>query len=66
MHATTAEGAFPETTMLTSARQAFENASTNVAAAQMRNALTTLAESVTEEETKKVKISKTYQIAVGS
>jgi UTP--glucose-1-phosphate uridylyltransferase len=33
--------------------QAFENASTNIAAAQMRNSLTTLAESVKDPEQKK-------------
>lgn len=33
--------------------QAFENTSTNVAAAQMRNALTNLAESVKDPEQKK-------------
>ncbi len=35
-------------------RKAFENASTNVAAAQMRNALTELAETVKDPEQKKV------------
>ena len=34
--------------------KAFENASTNVAAAQMRNALTELAETVKDPEQKKV------------
>jgi UTP--glucose-1-phosphate uridylyltransferase len=39
---------------LTDNTQAFENTSTNVAAAQMRNALTNLAETVTEPEQKKM------------
>jgi UTP--glucose-1-phosphate uridylyltransferase len=39
---------------LTSIAQAFENTSTNVAAAQMRNALTNLAETVEDPEQKKV------------
>ena len=34
--------------------QAFENTSTNIAAAQMRNALTTLAETVKDPEQKKL------------
>jgi hypothetical protein len=34
--------------------QAFENASTNIAAAQMRNALTHLSETVKDPEEKKV------------
>jgi hypothetical protein len=37
--------------------QAFENASTNIAAAQMRNALTTLAESVKDSEQKKASLA---------
>ena len=37
--------------------KAFENASTNVAAAQMRNALTELAETVTDPSEKKVRPS---------
>lgn len=40
---------------LTSFLQAFENASTNIAAAQMRNALTNLAETVRDPEQKKVR-----------
>lgn len=40
--------------MLIDLNKAFENASTNVAAAQMRNALTELAETVKEPEQKKV------------
>lgn len=40
--------------MLIDPTKAFENASTNVAAAQMRNALTELAETVKEPEQKKV------------
>lgn len=40
---------------LTNSLQAFENASTNVAAAQMRNALTTLAETVKDPKTKKAR-----------
>ena len=39
---------------LTDWSQAFENTSTNVAAAQMRNALTNLAETVKDPEEKKV------------
>lgn len=39
---------------LTSYNQAFENTSTNVAAAQMRNSLTNLAETVEDPEQKKV------------
>lgn len=35
--------------------QAFENTSTNIAAAQMRNALTALSETVKEPEQKKVR-----------
>lgn len=38
---------------LTKLAQAFENTSTNVAAAQMRNALTNLAESVEDPKQKK-------------
>jgi UTP--glucose-1-phosphate uridylyltransferase len=37
--------------MLTANMQAFENTSTNVAAAQMRNALTNLAETVEAAQT---------------
>lgn len=37
--------------------QAFENTSTNVAASQMRNALNKLADTVTNPEEKKVRIS---------
>jgi UTP--glucose-1-phosphate uridylyltransferase len=37
--------------------QAFENTSTNVAAAQMRNALTNLAETVKDPEQKKASSS---------
>jgi hypothetical protein len=40
--------------MLTERLQAFENTSTNVAAAQMRNELTSLAESVEDPKQKKV------------
>lgn len=40
--------------MLTGRLQAFENTSTNVAAAQMRNELTNLAESVDDPKLKKV------------
>lgn len=40
--------------MLTERPQAFENTSTNVAAAQMRNELTSLAESVEDPKQKKV------------
>ena len=36
-------------------RQAFENTSTNVAAAQMRNSLTNLAETVKDPKEKKVR-----------
>jgi hypothetical protein len=43
--------------LLTETIKAFENTSTNVAAAQMRNSLTTLAESVTDAETKKVRLT---------
>lgn len=39
---------------LTDTTQAFENTSTNVAAAQMRNALTNLAETVEDPKEKKV------------
>lgn len=39
---------------LTEHSQAFENTSTNVAAAQMRNSLTNLAETVEDPEQKKV------------
>lgn len=39
---------------LTDNTQAFENTSTNVAAAQMRNALTNLAETVKDADQKKV------------
>lgn len=42
-----------EAAPLTSNAQAFENTSTNVAAAQMRNSLTNLAESVKDPEQKK-------------
>jgi UTP--glucose-1-phosphate uridylyltransferase len=41
---------------LTENAQAFENTSTNVAAAQMRNALTNLAETVKDPEQKKVSL----------
>lgn len=41
-------------TELTRHSQAFENTSTNVAAAQMRNALTNLAETVEDPKQKKV------------
>lgn len=41
---------------LTDNGQAFENTSTNVAAAQMRNHLTQLAESVKDAEQKKVRL----------
>jgi UTP--glucose-1-phosphate uridylyltransferase len=37
--------------------QAFENTSTNVAAAQMRNALTNLADTVKDPEQKKVSLN---------
>lgn len=47
--------------LLTADGQAFENTSTNVAAAQMRNHLTSLAESVDDPEKKKV--SKTTGLA---
>lgn len=40
---------------LTDHNQAFENTSTNVAAAQMRNALTNLAETVEDPKEKKVR-----------
>lgn len=40
---------------LTDHTQAFENTSTNVAAAQMRNALTNLAETVEDPKEKKVR-----------
>src|SRR5262245_46298872 len=40
---------------LTDYNQAFENTSTNVAAAQMRNALTNLAETVEDPKEKKVR-----------
>lgn len=40
--------------VLTAPVQAFENTSTNVAAAQMRNHLTSLAESVEDPKQKKV------------
>lgn len=43
-------------TRLTEPLQAFENTSTNIAAAQMRNALTSLAETVKEPEQKRVRI----------
>lgn len=43
---------------LTDNGQAFENTSTNVAAAQMRNHLTHLAESVKDAEQKKVGLSR--------
>ena len=49
--------AFFESTMAKLTRgvsQAFENTSTNIAAAQMRNALTTLAETVKDPEQKKL------------
>ena len=39
---------------LTGIAQAFENTSTNIAAAQMRNSLTELAETVEDPEEKKV------------
>lgn len=39
---------------LTNLAQAFENTSTNVAAAQMRNSLTNLAETVEDPQQKKV------------
>ena len=42
-----------KTPALTDDAQAFENTSTNVAAAQMRNALTNLAETVKDPEQKK-------------
>jgi hypothetical protein len=48
----------PKEPPLTDYAQAFENTSTNVAAAQMRNSLTNLAESVTDPEQKKVWNSK--------
>lgn len=41
-------------TLLTDRNKAFENASTNVAAAQMRNSLTELAETVKDPEQKKL------------
>ncbi|KAI1367292.1 UTP-glucose-1-phosphate uridylyltransferase [Xylaria arbuscula] len=43
-----------KTTVLMSPNKAFENASTNVAAAQMRNSLTELAETVKDPEQKKL------------
>lgn len=49
-HADTTHGA----RRLTECTKAFENTSTNVAAAQMRNALTNLAETVKDPEQKKV------------
>lgn len=42
-------------TQITDLSQAFENTSTNVAAAQMRNALTNLAETVEDPKQKKVR-----------
>lgn len=42
------------TDVLTKNTKAFENASTNVAAAQMRNSLTELSETVKDPEQKKV------------
>ena len=42
--------------VLMSYSQAFENASTNIAAAQMRNELTKLAESVDDPDQKKVRL----------
>lgn len=47
--------------MLTS-QQAFENTSTNVAAAQMRNALTALAETVEDPAQKKVRYISTPSV----
>ena len=44
----------PSQDLLTNYSQAFENTSTNVAAAQMRNALTNLGETVKDPEEKKV------------
>lgn len=44
----------PHDRQLTEHTQAFENTSTNVAAAQMRNALTNLAETVKDPKEKKV------------
>jgi UTP--glucose-1-phosphate uridylyltransferase len=44
---------------LTDYTQAFENTSTNVAAAQMRNALTNLAETVEDPKEKKVRSQNT-------
>jgi hypothetical protein len=47
-----------EDCVLTHHPQAFENTSTNVAAAQMRNSLTAVAETVDDPETKKASNSK--------
>jgi hypothetical protein len=46
-----------KTCLLTLPEKAFEHASTNVAAAQMRNALTGLAETVKDPHEKKVRNS---------
>ncbi len=51
-------------TQLTNRLQAFENTSTNVAAAQMRNALTNLAETVEDPKQKKVCSTPIYSIVV--
>lgn len=48
------------TAPLTDNEQAFENTSTNVAAAQMRNHLTHLAESVKDAEQKKVSFAQAW------
>ncbi len=45
--------------VLTASRQAFENASTNIAAAQMRNTLTALSETVEDPEEKQVSFTPT-------
>lgn len=57
--------ASPEIQLLTVNEQAFENTSTNVAAAQMRNALTNLSETVTDPVQKKVDTSDTYKSCFG-
>lgn len=52
----------PHLIRLTENAQAFENTSTNVAAAQMRNSLTNLAETVEDPEQKKASVIRFFSI----
>jgi UTP--glucose-1-phosphate uridylyltransferase len=54
----TAAPTLQELAELIAAEKAFENTSTNVAASQMRNALNSLADTVKDEEQKKVRIQR--------